>query len=718
MNSRPRLLRTTRALLLATAALLVPGETPALTWRWSNPTPHGNNIVDMAWNGNLSVQVAELGQLYTGTDFLGWVPQNSGTTNDLQAVRFFGKRIVFVGANGTVGYSDDGVNFTASLLSTPDSPADWLVDLAVSSNLVVAVGDNAVIYNSSDGASWHYQGRAPSNPSGDWLLSAAWGGGTFVITGENGYLATSHNGTNWTAQASGVSGDLMRVTWISTTNPFSLFPYTGFWAVTYDGKAIYSTNSGSSWQPFNLGLSTNILYAATANSTSGLLAGDTDVRLATSAANWQRQTSPLQTPSPAPSWTYYSTLWDSTNGSYRLGGDDGMMVAGTPSTNSTYSWQMQYDSPRNLLWQATVVNGLYVAVGDYATIMTSDNGGDWSIEALPQTNSVSLTNTVFLCVGGSTNLLIAAGTSGSLAISPNTLVTVVLTNIDGTLTTNTASSMGVVWNSLPAPTTNDIVGVCAFSNKFYLAGGNATMLSSSNGTNWSRVAVPAAGSIDLSGLAASSNTLVAVGDQGLILSSLDGVNWLKQTSGTAYGLFRVRYFNGYFLALGENGTILKSTTGLSWSSVPSGTTNWLNDAVMVSNVCYIVGNQGTVLASSNYLNWTNVGCITYQSLYGAAAQNGQLVVVGLQGTILRSQIIPNLTSPIFFYFYAQAAGQNIFYVSGAPDQQFTLDSSTNLKSWTTGPLLDLIYGSGTLTFFTGLGTNPPPAQFYRATLVP
>ena len=718
MNSRPQPLRATRALLLVTVALLVPGKSPALTWRWSNPTPHGNNIVDMAWNGNLTVQVAELGQLYTGTDFLGWVPQNSGTTNDLQAVRFFGTRIVFVGANGTVGYSDDGINFNASTLSTPDSPADWLVDLAASTNMVVAVGDNAAIYNSSDGATWHYLGRAPNNPGGDWLLSAAWGGGSFVITGESGYVATSPNGTTWTRQPSGVTGDLTRVAYICATNPFSVFPYTGFWAVTYDGKAIYSTNSGSSWQPFNLGLSTNNLYAAAANSTSGLLAGDTDVRLATSAASWQRQTSPLQTPSPAPAWTYYSAWWDSTNGSYRLAGDDGMMVTGKSTTYSTYNWQMQYDSPRNLLWQATVVNGLYVAVGDYATIMTSDNGGDWSIEALPQTNSISLTNTVFFCVGGSTNMLIAAGTSGSLAISPNTLVNVVLTNIDGTLTTNAASSLGVVWYSLPAPTTNDLVGVCAFSNKFYLAGGNATMLSSSNGTNWSRVAVPAAGSIDLSGLAASSNTLVAVGDQGLILSSSDGVNWLKQTSGTANGLFRVRYLNGYFVAVGENGTILKSTTGLSWSSVPSGTTNWLNDAVMVSNVCYIVGNQGTVLASANFLNWTNVGCITYQSLYGAAAQNGQLVVVGLQGTILRSQIIPNLTSPIFFYYYAQASGENVFYVSGAPDQQFTLDSSTNLKTWSTGPLLDLIYGSGTLTFLTSLGTNPPPSQFYRATLVP
>ena len=719
MNSLPQSLRTSRALLLLTAALLVPGKSPALTWRWSNPTPHGNDIVDMAWTGYLSVQVAELGQLYTGTDFLGWVPQNSGTTNDLQAVKFFGQRIVFLGANGTVGYSDDGVKFTASALSTPDTPADWLVDMAVSSNLVVSVGDNGVIYTSSDGVAWHYQGRAPNNPNGDWLLSAAWGGGTFVITGENGYLATSPNGTNWTTQSSGVSDDLMRVTWISATNPVSLFPYTGFWAVTYDGKAIYSTNSGASWKSFSLGVSTNILYAAAANSTSGLLAGDTDVRLGTSAANWQRQTSSLQNPSSAPSWTYYCALWDNTNGVYRLGGDDGMMVAGTPSTNNTYDWEMQYpDIDRSLLWQATVVNGLYVAVGDYATIMTSDNGGDWDIEAVPQTNSISLANTVFFCVGGNSNLLIAAGNSGSLAVSPNTSVNVVLTNVDGTLSTNAASSLGVVWYSLPAPATNDLTGICAFSNKFYLAGSSATLLSSANGTNWTRVAVPAAGSIDLAGLASSSNTLVAVGDQGLILSSSDGTTWVKQTSGTANGLFRVRYLNGCFLALGENGTILKSTNGLSWSPMISGTTNWVNDAVMVSNVCYVVGNQGTVLASSNFLNWTNIGCITYQSLYGAAEQNGQLVVVGLQGTILRSQIIPNLTSPIFFYYYAQASGQNIFYVSGAPDQQFTLDYSTNLKTWTTGPLLDLIYGSGTLTFLTSLGANPPPAQFYRATLVP
>jgi hypothetical protein len=30
----------------------------------------------------------------------------------------------------------------------------------------------------------------------------------------------------------------------------------------------------------------------------------------------------------------------------------------------------------------------------------------------------------------------------------------------------------------------------------------------------------------------------------------------------------------------------------------------------------------------------------------------------------------------------------------------------------------LIYGDGTLVFFQSLPTNPPPAQFYRCTLLP
>src|SRR2546423_15685020 len=76
------------------------------TWRWSNPTPHGNNIIDMAAANGLVVQVSERGQIYTSSDFAAWIPSESHTTNSLRAVTFFGSRIIVVGENGTVLHAD------------------------------------------------------------------------------------------------------------------------------------------------------------------------------------------------------------------------------------------------------------------------------------------------------------------------------------------------------------------------------------------------------------------------------------------------------------------------------------------------------------------------------------------------------------------------------------------------------------------------------------
>ena len=145
-----------------------------LSWNWSNPQPHGNDVVGMAWNGRLGVQVCEKGRVYTSPNLKAWYSQISGLTNDLQAVTFFGNRIIITGANGTVAYSDDGVNFTNVSVST----ADWLVSVAASSNRVVAVGDNAAIYQSSNGASWSLESGQPPTHASSWLTSVAYGNGT------------------------------------------------------------------------------------------------------------------------------------------------------------------------------------------------------------------------------------------------------------------------------------------------------------------------------------------------------------------------------------------------------------------------------------------------------------------------------------------------------------------------------------------------------------
>jgi hypothetical protein len=700
--------------MLCAAVPVLPCAAQGLSWSWSNPQPHGNDIVGMAWNGTLGVQVCEMGRVYTSPDLTNWFPQNSNLTNDLQAVTFFGNRIIITGSYGAVAYSDDGVNFTAGSLNT----TNWIVSVAASSNLVVAVGDNGALYTSTDGATWHLQ-SPPPDLYPYWLLSVAYGNGLFVTTGEYGYIATSKNGTNWTEYSIAESyGELEDVAWIDTSGSHTNFPYTGFWTVSDAGNALYSSTNGENWTSFTFGNpSTNVLYTVAADDATALLAGDDEVRLGSVVASkvvWPEQIGQALT--DVPDWTYFASVLE-TNGVYELAGYDGMLVE-SYITNGAYSWSVPCYSPRDWLFQVALANDLYVAVGDNVRIMTSDNGADWTVEEVPLTNSVSSTNTAFLCVGGTTNLFLAAGTQGGLAVSPNLLTPVVETNEDGTLFTNYASTLGVVWYSLPAPagTTNDLAGVSTFGNNYYLVGGNGTILNSPDGTNWNKLNSGTANY--LSGIAVFTNgLLVLTGNEGTILTSPNGTNWTSRASGTTNWLYRLRCLNGQLLAVGENGVMLTSTNGTNWTSIHSGVTNWLNDAVMISNACYVVGNQGMVLTSTNFTNWTNVGAITTASLDGAATQNGQLVVAGFEGTILRSQVLPVLT-PVNFVSFGQAGGYNVFSVAGVVDQHFTLDSSTNLVNWQTGPLYDLIYGDGSLVFYQSLPVPTPCAQFYRCTLVP
>lgn len=698
-----------RLALLGVAFSLLVCRGQSLTWRWSNPQPNGNNITGLAENGNVSVEVAELGQVYIGDSFYNWVPSVVPTTNDLQAVTFFGNRLVAVGENGAVVYSDDYVNFTNVNLNTAP---DWLIAVAASSNLLVAVGDEAILYSSPDGANWTKESRPP-NVGSDWLVSATYGNGRFMIGGDSGYIATSTNGTTWSSHPINTSESIFWLSYIAGSGSPTNFPYAGFWAVTDGGHAWYSTNAGVNWKQFSALNNTNTLYSLAANEWTGLLVGDANVQLGTNAAGWTQQTGGQLL--EAPVWTYYDSLWDAS-GDYQLAGAEGMLVEGTKIGNS-YDWSLQY--PYNFydwLLQVTAVDGLYVAVGDHARVVTSDDGGDWTVEALPVTNSISTTNTIFLCIGGDTNLLIAAGNQGSLAISPQTFVPVVQTNLDGTLVTNLANTIGVIWDSLPAPTTQDLSAVGVYSNRYYLAGSAGTLLASADGTNWIHYSVPITN--DLAGIAASTNQIVIVGDDGSIITSANGTNWTARSSGTHNGLFRARWLNGLFLVIGENGTILRSTNAANWYADVSGTTNWLNDAVMVSNTCYVVGNYGMVLASTNFIDWARVATITALSLYGAATQNGQLIVVGLNGTILRSPIIPS-TNAITFLAYSQVDNENVFLLSGGLDEECTLDTSTNLPgNWTTGPLLDFLYGNGTLEVIEPLGNNPPGSQYYRCTGVP
>ena len=131
-------------ILLLTIFLLVQ-HTDAVNvpplWRWSNPSPHGANIVDQAANSALTVQVGERGQIYLSDDWETWLPRDTFTAAALRGATFFNGRLVITGEAGTVIFADDPWNFHGLTLGT----SDWLESVAASSNLLVAVGDNAAI---------------------------------------------------------------------------------------------------------------------------------------------------------------------------------------------------------------------------------------------------------------------------------------------------------------------------------------------------------------------------------------------------------------------------------------------------------------------------------------------------------------------------------------------------------------------------------------------
>jgi len=672
-----------------------------LRWRWANPSPHGGNVVDTAYSfsQSLAVQVAERGQIFTSSDLDIWLPRDTNLTNGLRGVCFFGQRIIITGEKGITLYSDDGQHFqTGSLVD--GATGDWLEAVATSPSLAVAAGDNGAIYTSTNGVWWKRQNSGTTA----WLRGVAAGTGTFVVVGENGTILTSPNGTNWSPRTSGTVQDINRVN----------FAGGRFTAVGEGGVTLSSTNAGTNWFPEVTG-ATNILQYAINGGADRLVDGTSEVRLQDNGV-WSNELAKTNGP---PNWTYYCAIGQP--GFFIIAGQTGMQSEGYQINGQPYFWLTPYASVRNLLWDVTSNPGFYVSVGDFGTIMTSGNGVDWTLELVP----TSVTNTTFLGVGGNTNLLLAVGDSGTILYSLNILTNIIVTNMTK-VTTQIVSSLGVVWQALEnKPTTNSLQGVTVFSNSLYVITGNkGGIFTSPDGTNWT---TRSSGTTNLlSSVTAWPGGLVASGDNGTIITSPDAVAWSKHSPLTSQWIYRVRWLNGVLLAVGQNGTIFSSTNGTSWTTRTSGTTNWLTDVVFIEDTWFAIGFNGTVLTSSNLVNWVNRGTSTKKPLYAAATDEGQMILVGAEGVILRSQVVPDLT-PISFLDYARvytngsSTAYNLFLLGGKPDQQLTLDRTTNVTAleWTAGPELEIFDGSGTLYYLeTIFGTNIPPFEFYRPRLTP
>ncbi|MGZ8919848.1 MAG: WD40/YVTN/BNR-like repeat-containing protein, partial [Limisphaerales bacterium] len=340
---------------------LLAGSVLGAPWRFSNPQPHGNNVLDMLFLNGVVWQVGERGQLYTSPDLDHWIPQETGTTQSLRGITVFQGNVYISGEEGTILWGPNPRELTLRNLGT----SDWLEGIAASSNAVVAVGDNGAIYSSSDGVGWNRRGNYTT-----WLRGVAYGDEQFVTVGEEGFMATSADGQTWQQRDSGTTEHLNRVTWLKDR----------FW-ILGDGGVVLTNRSRTDFSRVQVGV-TNTLFTVSANTNEVVIAGDGLVLMGPpDGSGWVRQSDP-ESPLLAPEWPYYSSIWDGRL--FLLSGQTGMLVEGfRTNETSALNWYSTFQPTRSWLWGVTRVDDFYTAVGVGGTIVTSDDGVEWFREVTP-----------------------------------------------------------------------------------------------------------------------------------------------------------------------------------------------------------------------------------------------------------------------------------------------------------------------------------------------
>lgn len=697
----------------ATLSLLA-GSPPAvanaepLPWRWSNPLPHGNNIHDAAVRDGVYWQVADRGRIYRSTDRTVWSLVESGTTSSLRGIAFQGNEILVCGESGLILSGSSSGAFQVQ--SVNPATTDWLEAIAASPDLAVAVGDEAAVYL-REGAGGPVWSRVAGLPFNHWLRGVAYGAGMFVLAGEDGLIARSSDGRTWQRQTSQVTSHLNRVVFVNAA----------FYACGDNGVLLRGTPDATRWEAVSLGTSeTAYTYSAQPIGTGTpnpleLVAGDLLLLLKGRPNGlWEDQFT-TGNGAPAPTWPYYASFWD--GGRFVLGGATGMLIEGEWVNNVVgTAWFEVSTGPRDWLWDVLALPQQYIAVGDQATILTSENGVDWYRESVPP----ALLDRVLLGVGGSSNLVVAVGSDGALLYSPSSITNILSTNVLVTLehcewhtntvvVTNTFDLQGLFWHEVqPAPTANTLQGVTERDGLIVVVGDAGTVLTSRNGSTWTNRSIQAGP--DLSSVAAFPGGFVASGHNGAIYFSPDTGSWESVDSGTTNWVYRTRYLGDLLLAVGQNGLIRTSKDGKAWQAAASGVTAWLTDVSTVGDRYFVCGTQGTILVSSNAVDWIPGNMITGKSLYGLAQRQGQLVTTGVEGIILRALVEPFSDVQIIDYEHDECSEflRDELLLTGRTDQGVAIERSTDLTGW---DMVGRQWFVDTEMTFTLLRTNTPAPDF-------
>jgi len=502
--------------------------------------------------------VAVGSSIVTSTDIVRWDERK--TFGSLYDIKWNGQRFIAVGLFGTIVTSVDGLTWT-----TPSAGgSEDLYGVAYSDGLWVAVGESGTIRTSPDGDTW----TTRTSPVPDDLTDIAWNGSLFVAVGTDGVIITSPDGIAWSVRVSGTSDSFTAVASNASMMVASTFPYPG------STSAIYTSSDGVSWTQQAPGIGTfyDIIHAGG----QWVAASSYSVARSVDGVSWN-----VSSNGPGNPIGFLQSLIHDGSQYVAVGSFPDGSVYTSPDA---ISWSLRASEQEIRAIARRPSDGRLVAVATSdVSMISTDHGASWEFGGLD-----IFASTLFLDVewfaplnafvalvqeganegiytsndGLAWTRLANAPLNGRLGASPTQLISVGWDVVGEGIAT---SVDGVTWvTTYTTPVTESLQDAFWSGLQFTAVGENGTIVTSSDGTSWTK---QASGITEiLYGAASSPSRLVVVGASGTILTSdNNGANWAQQTSGTPYALRSVAWTGAEFVAIGNNGTAVRSTDGLSWT---------------------------------------------------------------------------------------------------------------------------------------------------------
>jgi uncharacterized repeat protein (TIGR02543 family) len=285
------------------------------------------------------------------------------------------------------------------------------------------------------------------------------------------------------------------------------------------------------------------------------------------------------------------------------------ILADAPPVNS---WKLVADDvTSNELWKVERFGNRFIAVGQNGTILTSEDGVNWTGETDLITGKINA---------------VAFGTPGYVAVG----------EFGAGFGKILFSESGDNWEPVDYEDGLKLSDIIWANNMFVAVGDHGTILTSTDGKNWEHRKYEEG--THFFSIAWGNNKFVVVGGSAgnpdRIITSSDGENWGAILYGTQQGYLRsVTWANGKFVAVGANGKVRTSTDGENWTYQSSNFNSELWDVTWGNNQYIAVGSGGNVLTSPDGVQWTVQQQLGSHTLYGISEAGGKYVAVGSLGSI-------------------------------------------------------------------------------------